>query len=77
MEEKKKSEKNIIHEKQEPHDAAHCHINDPIHSHPDMDCGHRVDGPGPGVNIERDEHTGPGMQIEKDATTGPGVGLDK
>ena len=37
MEEKKRSVKNIVHEKQEPHDAAHCHINDPIHSHPDMD----------------------------------------
>ena len=64
MEEKKRSEKNIVHEKQEPHDAAHCHINDPIHSHPDMDCGHRVDDPGPGHKAQN----GP---------VGPGVGLKK
>lgn len=53
MEEKKKSEKNIIHEKQEPHDAANCRINDPKHSHPDMECGHTVNGPGPGVGLNK------------------------
>ena len=54
MEEMKKSEKNIIHEKQEPHDAAHCHINDPVHSDPGMDCGHSVEGAGPGNEINYD-----------------------
>ena len=63
MEEKKRSEKNVIHEKQEPHDAAHCHINNPVHSRPDMDCGHTVEGPGPGHKAKK----GP---------VGPGVGLN-
>lgn len=39
-----------IHEAQESHSAEECQINEPIHSHPDVDCGHTVkDGPGVGV----------------------------
>lgn len=50
MENRKKSEKNIVHQRQSPHDEKNCHINNPVHSHPDMDCEHIVNS-GPGLNI--------------------------
>lgn len=41
--------KTTKHVAQTPHSAAECKINDAAHSHPDVDCGHYVDGPGPGT----------------------------
>lgn len=38
-----------IHEAQEPHSKEDCKINESPHNHPDVDCGHSVDGPGPGT----------------------------
>lgn len=71
-----------VHEAQEPHSAKDCHINDPLHSHPDMDCGHTVNS-GPGVGIPKyDGHGGvitagmseaPTDDPDQDAGHGPGV----
>lgn len=37
---------------QEPHDKEYCHINQNPHNNPDTDCGHYVDGQGPGTYSE-------------------------
>lgn len=66
-----------VHEVQEPHTEKECAINEPIHSHPDVDCGHTVDaGPGKG-NPKYDGHGGvidAGGDIPgQDPGNGPGV----
>lgn len=68
-----------LHTAQEPHDAAHCQINDPAHSHPGVDCGHYVSS-GPGYQIDEDSKTGPGVHPaapkhddDQDTEHGPGV----
>ena len=45
MEEEKK-----LHRDCDPHDAGHCDINTQGNLEPGLDdCGHRVEGPGPGT----------------------------
>lgn len=72
------------YEAQEPHTKEDCKINEAPHNSPEVDCGHSVDGPGPGtysefvnegpgVQLAKDKVTGPGVQIDKDKVTGPGV----
>ena len=75
------SEKNV-HVAQEPHDAAHCEINAPEHSHPEVDCGHTVNA-GPGVAPQKPvskkpfcapDPTAPGsIDGDQDPTHGSGV----
>lgn len=46
---------------QEPHGAENCRINESPHNYPDTDCGHYVEGPGPGTYSEH-APGGPGHQ---------------
>lgn len=73
------------HEMQKPHTQENCKINEAPHSHPDTDCGHRVNS-GPGVaggadlNIYEEDNGkrcvvsgGPSHNLDQDAENGPGV----
>ena len=69
------------HEAQEPHTEKECKINDPLHSHPDVDCGHAVDsGPGKGIpkydgngGVVTVGDSGPNHDNNQDPENGPGV----
>lgn len=57
----KKENEATVHVAQEPHSESDCRINEKQHSHPDVDCGHRVnEGPGtvntPDLNVYDNDH---------------------
>ena len=69
------------HRNCDPHDAANCDINDHDNLDPALDdCGHTVDGPGPGKNLPKaDGHGGvihsniPHHNADQEPEKGPGV----
>lgn len=81
----KKENETTVHVAQETHDESNCRINEKQHSHPDVDCGHRVnDGPGtlntPDLNTYDDDYGkhsivsgGPKHNLDQDPENGPGV----
>lgn len=60
------------HTMQKPHDADHCEINAPDHSHPDADCGHPVDV-GPGTRLKDYNGAGNDDTVKDGKINGPGM----
>ena len=77
--------RNGKHVIQKPHGKENCKINEVQHSHPDTDCGHRVES-GPAIkqigdlNIYDTDHGkraivagGPKHDLDQDVEHGPGT----
>lgn len=62
---KKYERKKIIHVAQEPHSEADCRINDDLHRHPDMDCGHTV-WEGPAMALDEYKDRAPAHNCDPD-----------